>query len=96
MFMAIILMTISRAKKPKMISSNVCSIWQRAVVHVASSEQGWYMPSVTQLSRMAIMLTRSNHVLVGEALRATIKDNNRSLIWGREHRVNFSEKITTL
>lgn len=31
--------------------------------------QGWYMPSVTQLSRITMMLILSNHVLTGLGLR---------------------------
>ena len=64
--MASILMTISRAKKPNIMSSNVCNILHRDVVQVSSSAQGWYMPNVTQFNSMAIILMRSNHVLFVE------------------------------
>lgn len=38
-----------------------CRILQRSDKHSMSSH-GWYMPRVTQFSRMTSMLTHSNHV----------------------------------
>lgn len=38
-----------------------CRILQRSDRHSMSSH-GWYMPRVTQFSRMTSMLTHSNHV----------------------------------
>ena len=38
-----------------------CSIWHRSDEQSMFS-QGWYIPRVTQFSRITIILTRSNHV----------------------------------
>lgn len=46
-----------------------CSIWQRSEVQSMFS-QGWYMPSVTQLRRITMMLILSNHVTTGRRLRS--------------------------
>lgn len=46
-----------------------CSIWQRSEVQSMFS-QGWYMPSVTQLRRITMMLILSNHVATGSRLRS--------------------------
>ena len=67
--MANILINISNAKKQKMMSSEVWRTLHLGVVQLLSSEQGWYIPSVIQLSKMAIMLTRSNHVWTKVKLR---------------------------
>lgn len=59
---AVILMNISRAKNRKIKSSNTCNILH-CVRMQTSSTHGWYIPNVIQLSRMVIMLIRSNHGL---------------------------------
>lgn len=47
--------------KPGRVGRLTCRILQRSDRQSMSS-QGWYMPSVTQFSRITSMLTHSNHV----------------------------------
>lgn len=47
--------------KPGRAGRLTCRILQRSDRQSMSS-QGWYMPSVTQFSRITSMLTHSNHV----------------------------------
>lgn len=42
--------------------------------------QGWYMPSVTQLSRITMMLILSNHVLTGLGLRSIAAEEKCTVI----------------
>ncbi len=42
--------------------------------------QGWYMPSVTQLSRITMMLILSNHVLAGLGLRSIAAEEKGAAI----------------
>ena len=99
--MASILMTISRAKKPNIMSSNVCNILHRDVVQVSSSAHGWYMPNVTQFNSIAIILMRSNHVLFvekgkfifqqkKEKKKKKERKGTQGLSWGKKcHRFEF-------
>ena len=56
-----------------------CSIWQRSEVQSMFS-QGWYMPSVTQLSRITMMLILSNHVRTGLGLRSIAAEKHYTVI----------------
>lgn len=47
--------------------------------------QGWYMPSVTQLSRITMMLILSNHVLTELGLRITAAEEKHSHIHPHTH-----------
>ena len=59
--MAIILTSISAAKKAKMKWSKPARTWH-LVVSQRSSMHGWYIPKVMQFSRITIMDTRSKYV----------------------------------
>lgn len=50
-----------------------CRIWQWSEAQSMFS-QGWYMPRVTQFSRITMMLILSNHVLKGLRSRSREQD----------------------
>lgn len=57
-----------------------CKIWQRSEVQSMFS-QGWYMPSVTQLSRITMMLILSNHVIACLGLRSKAGTLQATYLW---------------